>query len=117
MTTKQQKEYYKVHVDRTIENLGITSIDYKYLRTIGNKLNAIFTRQCNGYYNPYNEKWNNHLEDLDNKAEKKYILKASDYAKDRGLTIYFQTDPRGATIYVDRKEIPDNNYNQAYCIY
>lgn len=117
MTIKQQKEYYNLHVIRTIENLKITPNDYKYLKTIGNKLNKIYTRQCNGYYNPYNEKWNSHLEDLDNKAESKYTLKASDYAKDRDLYIYFQTDPRGATIYIDRKPIKDTSYNNAYCIY
>ena len=38
-------------------------------------------------------------------------------AKILNLNLYFQTDPRGATIYVDRQPIPENNYTQAKCIY
>lgn len=30
-----------------------------------------------------------------------------------GLYFYLQTDPRGGTLYVDMKPIPDNNYNRA----
>ena len=33
-----------------------------------------------------------------------------------GLHAYLQTDPRGATLYVDSKPIPDDNYTQAICI-
>jgi len=35
---------------------------------------------------------------------------------DAGLFVYLQTDPRGATLYVDSKPIPDDNYTQAICI-
>jgi hypothetical protein len=37
-------------------------------------------------------------------------------AEAAGLQIYLQTDPRGATIYVDVQPIPDNNYNRAHCL-
>lgn len=30
-----------------------------------------------------------------------------------GLFYYLQTDPRGGTLYVDNKPIPDNNYSSA----
>ena len=30
-----------------------------------------------------------------------------------GLHYYLQTDPRGGTLYVDTKEIPDNNYSRS----
>jgi hypothetical protein len=41
----------------------------------------------------------------------------AELASKLGLHYYLQTDPRGATIYLDTQEIPENNYTQAVCIY
>lgn len=38
-------------------------------------------------------------------------------AQAAGLYLYIQGDCRGATVYVDMKPIPDNNYTQAHCLY
>ena len=38
-------------------------------------------------------------------------------AKRLRLCVYFQTDPRGATIYLSKDPIPENNYTIASCIY
>jgi len=43
--------------------------------------------------------------------------KIGEYVKKLGLYIYYQTDPRGATIYVDKNRIPENDYTRAYCVY
>lgn len=37
-------------------------------------------------------------------------------AKAGGLHLYLQTDPRGATVYVDAKPIGGNVYNRAHCL-
>ena len=50
--------------------------------------------------------------------------KATERARDRliesvkatGLYVYLQSDPRGATLYVDSKPIPADNYTQAICV-
>lgn len=34
-----------------------------------------------------------------------------------GLYVYFQNDPRGCSVYVDVKPIPDNNYQRSIAIY
>lgn len=39
-----------------------------------------------------------------------------DIAKAGGLHCYLQGDCRGATVYVDMKPIPDNNYSRAHCL-
>lgn len=35
----------------------------------------------------------------------------------RGLHCYLQTDPRGASLYIDLTPIPNDNYTRAECIY
>lgn len=106
--TAKQREYYNHDRKLVCEALNITVNQYNAFRRIGSALHAIYENDCNGLYSD-EEEYNKNTAPLYEKADK--------MAKDLGLFIYYQTDPRGATIYLDTKEIPDNNYNRAHCIY
>jgi len=71
----------------------------------GSRLHRYNEHICNGYeYEKY--------ERLADKLEQKiYGL-----AEDLGVFVYIQSDPRGATIYIDSEEIPNNNYTRAICL-
>lgn len=72
------------------------------LMRIGKKLRTFYTHSCNGY----------NSEKYDRLAEQ-WELKAQEIAKRMRVHIYFQTDPRGGTIYIDKKKIESNAYNKA----
>ena len=108
--TISQKNYYSDHVHYACNRLGITPDEYREFRRIGNKLNSIYTKNCNGDYNDLTEY---EVELL----EKPYYLKADKLAKSLKLHIFYQSDPRGATIYLDKNKIPENDYTRASCIY
>lgn len=72
---------------------------------IGKKLRRFYTNSCNGY------NW----EKNDRLAEK-WEKKAEVIAKRIKAKIFFQTDPRGATIYLDNKPIKLNAYTRAVCL-
>lgn len=119
MYTKKEREYYNEQRERTCQRLGITKNQYNWFRRKGEELHKIYEANCNGDY----DKTANNLQDgvtaeqmynIDC-ATKEGLIKAK--AKESKLKVYFQTDPRGATIYLDTKEIPENNYTQAYCIH
>ncbi len=48
--------------------------------------------------------------------EKGAIKRIEHVCADLGLKYYLQGDPRGGTLYVDNKPIPENNYNRAVFI-
>jgi hypothetical protein len=48
-----------------------------------------------------------------NDREKGAIKTVARICKALGIEYFLQTDPRGGTLYVDNKPIPDNNYNRA----
>jgi len=110
MYTKKEREQYNVRRDKICQALGITKNNYNWLRRKGEELHKVYEDNCNGY-----------LEETEYslKTAKLYI-QIDKYLIKNGLQdlySYYQTDPRGATIYIDNKPIPKNNYNQAYCIY
>ena len=116
--TTKEREYYEAYKTNVCLKLGITRADYAQLRQIGLYLVRIYERQCNGYLNRFDGKtWDKVAEERDAKMENTYTQKAELFASTLGLDIYFQTDPRGATIYVDNKPIENQNYNYAQCIY
>ena len=120
MYTKKEREYYNEQRERTCQRLGITKNQYNWLRRKGEALHRIYEFQCSGqddmgYSSDKTqarwERWeNDHYTNVN-----KYIEKLSRFS--RQLFVYFQTDPRGATVYVDREAIPENNYTNAVCIY
>ena len=110
MTNKQQKEWYEEYVKRARVNLGITEKDYADFKRVGKALNKCFVKDVNGFYREEDRLTNDRI-------TASYYKTADKMAKELGLYIYYQTDPRGATIYLSRHEIPENNYTVATCIY
>lgn len=106
--TKTEREHYNKDREIICNRLGITKNQYNWFRRKGQELHRIYEDNCNGAIQTDEQYFA-----LTEPIEKQVIEKA----KSLGLFAYFQTDPRGATIYLDKKPIPENNYNQAHCIY
>ena len=85
------------------------------LISIGKSLHRLYEKQCNGFCD-YQGNWDEKASDRADKREENLNKKAQAIAKEIGAYIYMQGDPRGATIYIDNKPIPDNNYTQAVCL-
>lgn|SRR3990167_6332475 len=105
---KKDRDNYNHDRDITCDRLGITKNQYNQFRRIGQSLRKIYEMNCNGEFGnefQYEEATNDDYHGADNLAKK------------LGLEIFYQTDPRGATIYLDKEPIPENNYTNACCIY
>ena len=110
MVTKLERERYNQQRKSACKRLGITKNQYNWLRRKGEELRKVYENNCNGLYKTKEE---------GNQAEKDLIYQINVYKQEceELLYAYYQTDPRGATIYLDTKVIPENNYTQAVCIY
>jgi len=106
--TKKERLQYNQRRDNACQRLGITKNHYNWLRRKGSELRRIYERDCNGEYPN---------EDYAEKLENPIYESITEYIKPLKLAIYYQTDPRGATIYLDKESILENNYTQAVCIY
>lgn len=107
--TKTEREHYNKDREITCKRLNITENQYNWLRRKGQALHKIYEDNCNGI-----------IQDDDTYFALTGVIEnqIKEYLGHIGIFfVYFQTDPRGATIYVDTKPIPENNYNQAECIY
>lgn len=107
MYTPKQRAYYNAQRAQTCDRIGITQNQYNAFRRIGAQLHHLYEESCNGTIDEQA------YEDQTNV----WYAKADTMAKKLHLFIYYQTDPRGATIYLDTKEIPEDKYTSAYCIY
>src|SRR3990167_4882557 len=105
--TKTEREHYNKDKEITCQQLGITKNQYNWLRRKGQELHRLYEDNCNGAFQNESE-----YENLVNPIYED----VNTYIKNLGLFVYYQTDPRGATIYLDKKPIPENNYNQTHCI-
>lgn len=122
MTQKQEKIYYQEHIKRVCEVLGISKEQYTLFKLCGILLQKAFCLSCNGYRGKEavykgNKMINRYTEAMYKKDTNPIYKKAQALAKELKLEIFFQTDPRGATIYVSKDPIPENNYTIASCIY
>jgi len=112
MYTKKEREYYNQDRDKACKRLNITLSQYNYLRLKGEALRQVYENDCNEIYK---------TEEENNLAENKIKMKIWQYRLKninlKALKWFYQTDPRGATIYLDTEEISESNYNQAVCIY
>ena len=108
--TKTERDNYNKDREITCKRLNITENQYNWLRRKGQLLHKIYEDNCNGI-----------IQDDDTyfgltlpieKEVKAYLRKVNDK-----LHIFFQTDPRGATIYVSYMTLHDNDYSQGQCIY
>jgi hypothetical protein len=107
MYTAKERARYNEDRAITCKRLNITENQYNWFRREGLKLHKLYEDNCNGVV-----------------SEDQYYAKAlllekpiNDKAKTLGLFVFFQTDPRGATVYLDKVAIPENNYTNAQCIY
>ena len=107
MFTKLERERYNEDRERACKRLGITKNQYNWLRRKGEALHKVYEDNCNGTLTEQ--------EYADRSSELEGII--LEKGTELGLFNYFQTDPRGATIYLDTKAIPENNYTQAVCVY
>lgn len=114
MFTKLERERYNENRERTCKRLGITKNQYNWLRRKGEALHKVYEDNCNGVI--AEDAYNLRTGDLE-QAIYAYLIKQKLNTKKHKMYVYFQTDPRGATIYLDTKEIPKNNYTQTVCIY
>lgn len=107
--TTKERAYYNTQRNVTCIALGITKNDFNWFRREGDKLHTHYENNCNGLYSE--RAYSNITRYLYNKIDKKAISLS--------LYVYYQTDPRGASIYLSKNEIPSNNYNAigSYCIY
>lgn len=111
--TNQEKREYLDRIDRVCESLGISEADYKTFRKYGVTLHRYYEYDCNGVDGNGNAWTDERAEKYEGKWEQ-YLTKK---AQALGLYIYFQTDPRGATVYLDKNPIDSMNYDRAIVIY
>ena len=118
MYSAKQREYYNHDRSIVCERLHITKNEYNSFRRYGQSLHSIYENQCNGF-KTITGAWDEVAEKKANDKETLIVAKVIALAKSLKLFYYFQTDPRGATIYLSFDPIEDNNYNRlgAECIY
>ena len=110
MYTKSEREQYNQHRANVCEKLGITKNQYNWFRRYGQKLHTIYENNCNGYESST-------AEQADEREEQVITDAINAECVNLGLTVYYQTDPRGATIYLDKSPIKRESYNNSSCIY
>lgn len=88
--------------------LGLTKVEYNWFRQVGDQLHKIYEDNCNGLYS----------EEEYEKATNVIYEMCDAMVDGLKLFVYYQTDPRGATIYLSKEEIPEDQYSTfAVCIY
>lgn len=105
---KKEKEEYNIYRDFVCINLGITKNQYNMFRRFGISLQKLYTKQSNGGFLTQESFYRTTIP---------IEIKVEELANQLKLYVYFQTDPRGASIYLDTKPIPYRNYTQALVIY
>jgi hypothetical protein len=116
MFTKIERERYNEHRIRACARLGITVNQYNWLRRKGEALHSLYEQNCNGEI--LEQVYMGKTDKLEHQI-RQYLIDQKLYrtGNKKVYYVYFQTDPRGATIYLDTQAIPENNYTQAVCIY
>jgi hypothetical protein len=114
--TIKERQEYNVRRVSICEALGITKNKYNSFRRDANRLHKHYEDDCNGYSDSMGN-WDENKSNRAEAIERQIENRVTEEAKALGLYVYFQTDPRGATIYLDTKPISQNNYTSAYCIY
>lgn len=100
--SKKEREQYNVRRLAVCEQLKIRELDYNAFRRLGQKLCIIYVQSCNG-----------EIDEIEyEQAIRPLYIKAEKLSRQLNLEIYFQTDPRGNTIYLSREKIVDNDYTR-----
>lgn len=115
--SKKEREEYNQRRERVSKEFGIDKNSYNRLRRSAEGLTRADTNYANGttggepkysgnkIVNEYTEK--NHRKDTD-----EAFKKIASMAKKMGLHYYHQSDPRGASLYVSKKRMSQENYNR-----
>lgn len=98
------------------EKLGITEGQWSYIKRISTTLGYLYANECNGFSDDAGN-WDERANKRNEARIARWESYAIAFAKRNKLHIYLQTDPRGASIYLDKKPIPQNNYSRAICVY
>ncbi len=101
---------------RSCEKLGITQGQWAYIKRVGSILRKLYENDCNGFQDKNGNEDITATKRNQSKIEK-YEHDAYAFSGHNGLYLFLQGDCRGATIYLDKKAIPKNNYTNAVCIY
>lgn len=104
---KKERENYNIRRAFVCETLGITKNQYNWFRRQGEQLHQYYEQNCNGAF--YGDDYETATGNIYGKTDLK--------AQNLSLFIYYQTDPRGATIYLDKEPIINDFYTASYCIY
>jgi uncharacterized protein (UPF0371 family) len=115
MYTKEQCKHYNINRDKACGELGITQNQYNWLRRKGEDLRKIYENNCNGLY--LDDETYTQICQVREDEIYAYLIKHKLNTKEYKIYVHFQTDPRGATLFLSRQPIPENNYTNAYCIY
>lgn len=110
MYIKQQREWHNTYRNQVCKALGLTVSQYNWLRRKGEALRKVYENDCNGLYQSEDERDN---------AERDIVYQINVYKQECTELLYafFQTDPRGASLYLSTTEMTDSNYTNGYCIY
>ena len=107
MYSKKERNEYNEQREKVCKSLMITKNNYNWLRRKGEGLHKLYEDNCNG-----------DIGEASYEVETKTIYDlVNEYITSIKLYVYYQTDPRGATIYLDKEPIPENNYTRAICIW
>lgn len=107
MYTKKEREQYNHDREIVCKDLGITANQYNWFRRKGAELHRIYEDNCNGFYETEDEYYSKTLP---------VELSVEDKAKKLSLFVYFQTDPRGASLYLSKEVMDQSNYNRGHAI-
>ena len=99
--TKKERELYNTDRDNVCKRLGITKNQYNWFRREGAKLHTLYELNCNG--DILEGEYNTETQSLYDKIDFEVLA--------RGLHVYYQTDPRGKTVYLSKQPILENSYN------
>jgi hypothetical protein len=108
--------YNEQRKQRGCEKLGITSGQWAYIKRVGTMLENLYTNECNGFQDGQgNEDTRATKRNEGNIQHTERLIYM--FAGHNGLHVYLQTDPRGASVYLDKKPIQQNRYTDAVCVY
>jgi len=107
--TKSERDYYNQYRQSVCDKLGLTKNQYNYVRRQGEAYRLVGEDNCNGLLK--DDEYITRSEAIERKLE--------NYLSGLGLRlhVYYQTDPRGATVYLQDKPISRDRYTDALCVY
>ena len=97
-----------------LDNISLCINVYKKLLPVSRQLHNISERKCNGYADT---DWGRKQEQRDERKKSNLINKAISLALEVDLYIYYQTDPRGCSLYLIDNKMDSTNYNNGIAIY